>query len=73
MDRGRREVLLTESVLGDLTPPSGDPEVEYLKGTYQAQTVYVRPSPAAACRSPPAVWSNTSSSVPGPVPAASPA
>ncbi len=37
MDRGRREVLLTESVLGDLTPPSGDPEVEYLKGTYRVQ------------------------------------
>ncbi len=37
MDRSRREVLLTESVLGDLTPPSGDPELEYLKGTYRAQ------------------------------------
>lgn len=37
MDRGRREVLLTESVLGDLTPPSEDPEVEYLKDTYRAQ------------------------------------
>ncbi len=37
LDRGNREVLLTNSVLGGLAPSAGDPELEHLKATYRAE------------------------------------
>lgn len=37
IDRGNRELLLTNSVLGGLAPPTLDPELEHLKATYRAE------------------------------------
>ena len=35
LDKGRREVQMSESMLGDLGGSSGDPELEHLKRTYR--------------------------------------
>lgn len=37
LDKGRREVQMTESMLGELGPASADPELEHLKQTYRGE------------------------------------